>query len=208
MQTAQSASLIASTLPEAKLIAVIEDPLLAVRVAYVEARKNKIINSSVSLTQFLKQNPDVLPTALHGKQLTQYFSYYAPTDLLVLLAEEIRQDPLGAIKQVYEHIGVDKNFIPLQLVHLVPEDEVDVKNRPGIITRNYRKLKLKITRTKRAIKLRINPTDVPIEQAFAVAKKVPLSPELKSYLCDYYRSDLEVLTRLMHRSMTSEWGLD
>jgi hypothetical protein len=208
MQGAQSASLIAKTLPNAKLIAVVEDPLLAVRVAYVEARKNKIIGANVSVAQFLKQNPDILNTACHGKQLTHYFTYYAPIDLLVLVAEEIRQDPLKAIKQVYEHIGVDSNFVPLQLVHLVPEEEPDLKKKPGIIKRNYRKLKLKITRFKRTLALRINPTTVPAEQAFAVAKRIPLAPDLKEFLLSYYSEDVATLSRLMHRSMTHEWGFD
>ncbi len=208
MQVAQSASLIAKTVPNAKLLAVVENPLLAVRVAYVEARKNNIIGANVSVAQFLKQNPDILPTALHGKQLTQYFTYYAPTDLLVLVAEEIRNDPLKAIKQVYEHIGVSPNFIPLQLVHLVPEEEPDLKKKPGLIKRNYRKLKLRYTRFKRTMALRINPTTVPIEQAFAVAKRIPLSPELETFLKDYYRADVETLSKLMHRSMSAEWGFD
>lgn len=208
MQMAQSASLIAKTLPNAKLIAVVEDPLLAVRVAYVEARKNNIIGPNVSVAQFLKQNPDILPTALHGKQLTHYFTYYAPTDLLVLLAEEVRNDPLKIIKQVYEHIGVSPSFVPLQLVHLVPEEEPDLKKKPGIIKRNYRKLKLKFIRFKRTMALRINPTTVPAEQAFAVAKRITLSPELEAFLKDYYKADVEALSRLMHRSMTYEWGFD
>lgn len=208
LQNAQSATLIAKTLPEAKLLAVIENPILAVKMSYVEARKQKIISSQTTLAEFLKDNPNVLLSAKQGRQLTHFFGYYAPTDLLVLVADEVRDNPLKIIEHVYSYVGVDNKFVPLSLVHLVPEEEPDLKNKPGIVKRNYRKLKLRFIRFKRTMILRLHPPTVNEELAFAVARKLPLSPELEAFLKDYFREDVAILSRLMHRSFTHEWGFE
>jgi len=207
MESAQAAALIVRTYPNAHLVAVIENPLVSVRVAYVEARRARTISAETSLAHFLKQNPNVLFGARYGRQLAQYFSYYAPIDLLVVTASDVRDDPLAVVKSVYEHIGVDSTFVPLSLVHLVPVDE-DPKKKPGLITRGFRFLKKRIKDFFSGIANRLYPPEVPLETASIVARQIPLSPELKSYLIEYYRQDVDLLSRLLHRSLTSEWGFD
>jgi hypothetical protein len=207
IQSAQAASLIVRTYPNAHLVAVIENPLVSIRVAYVEARRARTISSETSLAMFLKQNPDVLFNARYGRQLAQYFSYYAPIDLLVVTAGDVRDDALRVIKETYKHIGVDEEFIPLPLMHLVPVEE-DEKRKPGIIKRSYRFLKKNIKDFFSNIANRLYPPEVPLETASIVARKIPLSPELEAYLKDYYRQDVALLSRLLHRSLSSEWGFD
>ncbi len=208
IQYAPAAGLIARTLPDARLLAVIENPLLAVRVAYVEARKNNLIPASVSLAQFLKDSPEVLQSARHGRHLTQFFSYYAPTDLLVLTADEVRDEPIKVIKQTYEHIGVDDKFVPMALQHLVEDDDSDQKKKPGLLTRLFRKIKAAFAKIHHVIVMRVKPPIVPVEMAFMVARKIPLSPELESFLKEYYKEDVAVLSRLLHRSFTHEWEFE
>ena len=208
LQNAQAAGLIARTLPEACLLAVVENPILAVRVAYVEARKNNLINAQVSLAQFLKDNPRVLLSAKQGRQLAQFFGFYAPTDLLVLTADDVRDNPLVSAKAAYAHIEVSEAFVPVALAYLIEEDEPDAKHKPGFIKRGYRAIKKIITDVYQAIKLRFNPPAVPIEMAFTVARRLTLSPELEKFLKDYFREDVATLSRLMHRSLTHEWGFD
>src|SRR3990167_2830318 len=74
------------------------------------------------------------------RELAQYFSYYAPIDLLVVTAGDVRNDALRVVKETYEHIGVDSSFIPPPLVHLVPVED-DPKHKPGIIKLSFRFLK-------------------------------------------------------------------
>jgi hypothetical protein len=207
IQSAQAAALIVRTYPNAHLVAVIENPLVSVRVAYVEARRARTIPADTSLAMFLKQNPDVLFNARYGRQLAQYFSYYAPIDLLVVTAGDVRDDALAVIKAVYKHIGVDDTFVPVPLLHLVPADE-DPKKKPGLITRGYRLLKKRIKDFFSNIANRLYPPEIPLETASIVARKIPFSPELEAYLKDYYRQDVALLSRLLHRSLSSEWGFD
>lgn len=208
LRSVSSLNLIATTYPLAKLLAVIENPLISVRVAYVEARRANTISNRVSLAQFLKQSPEVLMSARYGKQLSEYFSFYAPIDLFVVTASDVRDDTLAVIAGVYDHIGVDKQFIPAALKHLIPPEEGVVLQRPGLIKRTYRAIKKAIKDVFITIHKRIFPPDIPIETASVVARQLPLSPELEAFLKEYYRRDVAMLSNLLHRDLSVEWGFE
>jgi len=207
LQNAQAASLIARTYPNAKLLAVVENPLVSVKVAYIEARRASLISPKVSLALFLKQHPEVLLSARYGQQLNQYFGYYSPTDLLVVTAGDVREDPLAIIKTAYAYLGATDDFIPPELQHLVPKEEVDPKKSPGLIKRGVRSIKQKISNLYHTVLNYLHPKKVPIETATLAAESLTLSPELKTYLQDYYRPDIALLSRLLHRDLGIEWGI-
>ncbi len=208
LRSVSALNLIAKTYPSAKLLAVIENPLVSVRVAYVEARRANTISNKVSLAQFLKQSPEVLMSARYGKQLSEYFSFYAPIDLFVVTASDVRDNTLSVIAQAYDHIGVDKKFIPPVLQHLIPPEEGETVRRPGIIKRTYRAIKKAIKGFFGAIHSRLFPPDIPIETASMVARQLPLSPELEAFLKEYYRRDVAILSNLLHRNLSVEWGFE
>ncbi|HMO77662.1 MAG TPA: hypothetical protein PKA42_01260 [Candidatus Paceibacterota bacterium] len=207
LQNAQAASLIARTYPNAKLLAVIENPLVSVKVAYIEAKRAGLISSKISLALFLKQYPEVLSSARYGQQLVHYFGYYSPTDLLVVTAGDVREDPLSVIKTAYAYLGVSDDFVPGELKHLFPEEEIDPKKRPGFIKRGLKAIKQSVTNKYHAILQHFHPKIVPIETASIAARAMTLTPELESYLKDYFRSDVTVLSRLMHRDLNAEWEI-
>lgn len=208
LQSAPAAGLIARTLPQTQLLAVVENPLLAVRVAYVEARKNNLISAKVSLAQFLKDNREVLQSVRQGRQLSQFFQYYSPTDLLVFTADDVRNEPIKTVATTFAHIGVDPKFIPLTLKYLIEDSESDDKKKPGLIKRGFRGIKKLITWPYRTIIAKTKKPAVSIEIAFEVARQIPLSPELEQFLRDYYREDVAILSHLMHRSISYEWGFE
>lgn len=208
LQNAQAASLIARTYPNAKLLAVVENPLVSVRVAYIEARRAKLISPKISLALFLKQHPEVLLSARYGQQLTQYFGYYSPTDLLVVTAGDVRESPLTIIKNAYAYLGVNDNFVPSELKHLVPEEEIDPKKRPGIIKRIFKAVKQKISNQYHASLNYFHPKTVSVETAAVEARALSLTPELEIYLKDYYRSDVAILSRLLYRNLGVEWEFE
>ncbi len=208
LRSVSALNLIAQTYPSAKLLAVIENPLISVRVAYVEARRANTISSRVSIAQFLKQSPEVLMSTRYGKQLSEYFSFYSPTDLFVVTASDVREDTLSVVAHAYDHIGVDKKFIPKILQHLIPPEEGENLRRPGIIKRTYRAIKSGIKGVVGSIRKRLFPPDIPIETASVIARQLPLSPELETFLKDYYRRDVAMLSHLLHRDLSVEWGFE
>ncbi len=206
LNSAEAAGLIATIYPSARLLAVIENPLVCVRVEYIEARRARKISPAVSLSAFLKDNPEVMLRARYGRQLLHYFGLYSPNDFLVLLASDVHNNTLASLAQAYEHVGLDKSFVPASLKHLIPEEEEDTKKRSGIIKRNYRLLKKILKRFFSYVKYVVRPPKATIELVSVVARKVPLSPKLEQFLKDYYRSDVEKLSALLHRNLSAEWG--
>lgn len=207
LTSAPAAGLIAKAYPSAKLLAVIENPLLCVRVEYVEAMRSDKITKHTTLTNFLHQNPEVLLRARFGRQLVNYFSYYSVHDFMAVLAEDARNDQLTAIKNIYEHLGLDAHFVPASLKHLVPEEEEEDKKSPGLIKRTFGRLKKLIKNLFKRWAQKINPPKVVAETAAAIALRIPLSPELETYLKDYFRADVKQLSALLHRDLNVEWGI-
>lgn len=207
LHSTQAAALIAKTYPSAKLFAVIEDPLLCVRVSYVEALQSGTISRHISLAQFLKNNPEVLLRAKFGRQLVQYFGYYSTRDLLVLTASEVRDEPILVLKKIFEHIGLDSTFVPLSLRHLVVIEEDDGKKRPGIIKRTYKKIKQGISLLYTKAMKAVFPPNIPKETTMMIAEKIPLSPDLEAYLKDYFRDDVRELSALLHQDFNVRWSI-
>ncbi len=206
LMSTQVVSLITRTYPSAKLFAVIENPLTSIKVAFIDARRKRIISPDLSLAMFLKKNPEVLNRACYGRQLVQYFSFYSQNDLLVVTASEVRDNPLSVLARVYEHIGVDAKFVPLPLKYLIPEEE-EVR-RPGLIKRTRKALRKFVVETYRAIIKKINPPKIPLETLSVAARQLSLSPELETYLKNYYRHDVVLLSNLLHRNLSVEWEME
>jgi hypothetical protein len=208
LHNAQTAALIVRTYPSAKLLAVIDNPLVMVKLAYVEARHSGQISPKTTVAMFIKQHPEVLLNARFGRQLAQYFSYYAPTDLLVLLASDIENNPLSAIKQTFKHLCINPDFIPVTLKHLVVEDEENPKKKPGFIKRGFRYIKKLIVSVIHFASRIFNPPETGIGAGVVVARKLTLSPELEQYLKEYFRQDVAMLSDLVHRNLSAEWDIN
>lgn len=208
LQSTQAASLIARTYSTARLFAVIENPLVSVRVAYIDALRSKLISSKISLPLFLKQYPEVLRNACYGRQLVQYFSFYSINDLMVIAASDVRNEPLGVLKNLYKHIGVDDKFVPIPLLHLVPPEEIDPKKRPGIIRRTIKKIFGLFKGFYVFIVRRFKTPVIATETIAIAARRMPLDPELEKYLKSYYREDVDVLSKLLHRNFNIEWEIE
>ncbi len=205
LESAQASALIARAYSTAKLLAVIDNPIIKVKVAYVEAIQSKKISPDISLSVFVKQNPEVLTRYRFGRQLTQYFTYYSHNDLLVILGSEVDEDPLKVISRVYEHLEIDKTFVPLILRHLVPIEEEDPRHRPGMIKKMFRFIYRSPKKVYNFILKKIKPIKILPDTSLMIANKIQLSPELETYLKDYYRPDIKVLSSLLHRDLNNEW---
>jgi len=204
LKSAQSASLIARAYPDARLFAIIENPLMAVRIAYVEAIRTKKISSKTLLSDYVKQNPELLSQMMYGKQLVRYFSFYSQNDFLVLIAEDVRNNLLANLSKVFSLIEVDDTFVPTELKHLVLNGEDDTK-KAGILKRSYKFIYKCIAKPYNYLYRLIKPPTVPVETTIAIAEKIRLSPELETYLKSYFKKDVEQLSSLLHRDMNEEW---
>ncbi len=208
LASAQASALIARVYPKAKLLAVIDNPLVSVQAIYLQAMESKKITSDMTLAMFIKQYPEVLSRYRYGHQLAKYFSFYSLSDILVVTATDITKDSLKIIAQVYEHFGLDKNFVPDILKHLIPVEEEDPKHRPGIIKRTYRAIKKNIKKTYNGILHKFKKPLIVPDRIVNEARLLKISPDLEEYLKDYYREDVILLSKLLRRDFLGEWGME
>jgi hypothetical protein len=204
---APAAGLISRTYPTAKIFAVIENPLVSVKVEYVEAKRAGRIDAKQSFADFVFNNPDVLQRACYGRQLVPYFGYYSTTDLLIFTASEVRKDPLRTLAAVFTHIGVDPKYVPLALRHLVVEEEDDAK-RPGLIKRSYRAINKQIKHLYVALSRIFKPPVVETETAAVAAFALSIPEDLENKLKNYFIKDVKILEDLLRRPLRADWGFD
>lgn len=176
--------------PDAKLLAVLTNPIESVTAIYSEAKQSS--RSLSSLEQFLESQPRLLEQFRFGRQLITYLTYYSPVDFLVTTLDEVRAAPVASIGKMYEHIGVDKNFLPTVLLATVVEDT-------GKPSRLARLLRLDVLRANKLAK------------AKAVAAQLfpypaaPVTTREYDLLAQYYYEDVYQLGNTLHTDFVTKW---
>jgi len=58
---------------------------------------------------------ELVKRGFYGDQLEAYMDTFDPARFLVILYEEVKSNPRGVIERVYNHVGVDDEFLPSSL---------------------------------------------------------------------------------------------
>lgn len=111
----KSAERIAKLYPEAKLIAVLRNPIERAYSHYINAQKAGQILKQTTFAQFINQDASVLEQGKYSLQLYRYLQLFSQRQLLILLYEDIKNDPATFIKQLYLHLEVNPEFEPTML---------------------------------------------------------------------------------------------
>lgn len=99
-------------LPDVKLIASLRNPTDRVYSRFWHAKARFAENKDVSFEEKIAAKPVFLEEGFYYDHLMRYLELYPRENLLVLLFEEIKTDPLGFLKKVYEFLEVDTDFKP------------------------------------------------------------------------------------------------
>lgn len=131
---------IAEHVEHPRLVALLRNPVDRLVSAYFWAlRKNQLPNAPIAsvLPFFLDQPPgfperhpdrfvdELARRGFYGQQLRPYLDRFGPESLLVVLYDEVKEDPTAVVRRVYRHVGVDVAFVPGSL-----------SRRPKVNTRN------------------------------------------------------------------------
>ena len=137
---ADAPAVIAKHVPSPRLVALLRHPADRLVSAYFWSLRRNQINADpidTHLDFFLKQGPgfperhpdryvdEMVRRGFYGQMLTPYIDQFGPESLLVILYDEVQEDPARVIERVYRHIGVDPSFEPDSL-----------GSRPKVNTRN------------------------------------------------------------------------
>lgn len=181
--------------PDAKLFALLPDPLEAVATMYFEAKKEHQGRlAPQTLEEFIERHPKLLEQFRFGRQLAAFFGYYSPVDFEVHTFEDVRSTPAKIITSAYELLKVDTKFIPKQLLSTVKTDE-DLE-RPSRLSRLLRLDRIK---AKRRLKEQV------LAKTFFTAPVITMTAREQVLLTRYYEDDVAQLSALLHRNMAAEW---
>jgi hypothetical protein len=194
----QCAERIASAYPDAKLFMIVRHPLRRLLTEFAALQKIDKEAARSTPAGYLAAHPELQARSCYGAQLQQFFAYYSPLQLLVIVYEDLVTDPLKVMSELYDFYGVDKNFIPKRLRPYAPlPDEPKHRSLVSKLFKLIRSVYKKLTYREPAP---VFPPEV------AVGKL--LSPDEVALFNRVYITDAKQLTTFMGRDIGVFWGLD
>ena len=108
---------IKSFIPDAKLIAVLRQPAERIYSRYLHlARENQLPSESFEdifdkSSKWWKR-PDLVNEGFYYKHLSRFYDLFPPSNLKVILYDEMRSHQGEMFSNLFSFLGVDKNFMP------------------------------------------------------------------------------------------------
>src|SRR5205085_1224538 len=98
----------ARLLPEARLIYLVRDPIERIRSAYIHALWEG--TETRPIAEALTVHTHYVDNSRYAMQIDQYLKYFDRDRLLVLLAEDLRDDRKTSFRRILEFVGVDPHW--------------------------------------------------------------------------------------------------
>ncbi|MGJ3245913.1 MAG: sulfotransferase family protein [Elainellaceae cyanobacterium] len=203
-----SSRLIQHYVPQAKLIAILRNPVDRAYSDYL-MHVREAINVKESLTEQIRRFPEhqsfTLKKGFYYEPLSHYFNVFDPHQIKVYLYDDLCHDPLAMMQNLYQFLGVDSTFV------------ADTSKREQVAQVPKSSLMNQVLRTRNpmrsvaasALKL-IVPVDtrqylrdrlIQINSA-EKSKAQPLSTEARHNLLNIYRDDILNLQDLIQRDLS------
>lgn len=214
---------IEKTVPDAKLIAVLRNPIDRALSAYfhnvafgflpplaVEKGMRKILGDSVFRNMY-KRSGEVLEYGKYFKYLSLYESYFKERKIIVMLHDDIEKDPVGSLRKIYKFLDIRDFDSPSSLGKRPQKVVYNIKRLTFLRLRSFIQYEYNKERTRlfprtpgRVGKVGvsiINCLDA-ILSRLVVNDKPRLSNELRSLLWREYKDDVDGLQDLICRDLS------
>jgi len=126
-------------IPQAKLIYILRDPVERALSAYFDAWCGYGEDRSVEEAFQDLENNIYVDVSRYHFQLEQYLKYYPLDRILVLTAEELKDQREAVLKKVFRFLGVDENFFCREFARMLNRSKERYrrtrKEKPGWIKR-------------------------------------------------------------------------
>lgn len=212
----KSAENIKRTIPGAKLIALVREPIERALSHYqVHLDKGKIGN--LSFAKAIEANPDLyLLPGLYAKHLQKYIDLFGRDNILILLHDDIKQTPEKVLASCLSFLGL-RDFVFLQA-----HDPVNVRHESAARFLLLNRILFFLLRSGRTMPLWLRRLGVYLgirsllnflrlkNQSFKTTRKLKraeVSSETRQKLVQYYREDAGRLSAMLNRDVVSMWNL-
>jgi Sulfotransferase domain len=185
-------------LPHCRLVVSLRNPVQRAYSWYLFCLRS--FNEQRDFQQFLEEGGDTLQRGLYSGQLARYLELFPPEALLVLLFEELLQDPARQLDRLAVFLGLDLGWSdPYGLIEK-PVNGSEIPRYRAAFARAQRFGEFLTRNDLDGIVRLARRCGIP--RAFGTQRARPsLSTETRIRLQDYYRDDIETLQRMLGRSL-------
>ncbi len=103
---------IKETIPNVKLFTVLRNPYYRTISVFQSLKQRGEIDYYISFKEALVQYPEILRQNRVGEHLNRYLKYFGKNQLKVFFYDDLLQNPEKFLKELYNFIGVDYQFLP------------------------------------------------------------------------------------------------
>ncbi len=198
-----------SLYPDVKLIAILRNPIDRAYSQYRNAIKAGEIEESVPFEQFMKDEPSTTEQGKYHEQLEQYLKYFKREQMLVLIYEDIRKDPVAFMRTIYSFLGIDATFVSSMV-----NEEINVARTPKHVfvdrVMHHISEGLRKSGFDKFVHL-VRKSGLPDLVRNMNTKPKEKTTHTKSYDRDalrlYFKGDVTKLSTLVGRDMNIEWDI-
>ena len=191
------------TLPTAKILIVLRDPVERAFTGYCQARVQGWLRLSFreAIDADLRQGRNrfgvsllALEAGLYHAHVKRFLEHFPAEQVRVYLYEQYATDPVGMLRDIFSFLGVDPSFTP----------DLSVRAHRSRTPRLPATLALAARVVRPAVARRMIPGPLwTILRTVLYRSERPLmEPEDRASLLDYYRNDVRLLSELLARDLT------
>lgn len=196
LYTPQVAARCAVHVPNARLIVSLRNPVDRVYSRYWNAKAKYAHNRNLSFEDKIREKPLFIEEGMYYKHLQRFAAYYPRERIKVVFFEDIGNDPLGLLQDIFRYLEVDPAFEP----DLADKRFNAAADKPGLARRRWLAYVQKAAR-----RLGLWNTAQTISEKNA-AEIPPMNPETRRWLVEeVYREPNEKLAEWLGRDL-SHWN--
>ena len=114
--------------PNAKLLAILRNPTHRAYSQYRNAVRSGEIEKSKTFLEYSAEEKSVWDQGLYTKQLNRYFKLFPREQILVLVYEDIKKDPIAFMRRIHEFLGIKPDFVASMI-----SEEVNIARTPTFV---------------------------------------------------------------------------
>jgi len=196
LQDPESAKLIHTELPDAKIIIILRDPCERMFSGYLMFKTE---GGKKSFQQLITTKPSFLESGLYFSRVKRYLDIFGPKQVKILIFDEFIKEPKDSVKQILEFLQIDsetpKNFKKKYNEYRSPRGKIS------------QKILVSDTISRIADKLLPKSLKWKLKEEIILKKenKPQLTKEHRIILENYYREDAKNLQNLLKRKLPWKW---
>jgi hypothetical protein len=194
-------------IPDAKLIAILRDPVESAYSAFVMRRlygderledfSQAVVKRDENAGKYWRLRQRYIDVGFYYTHLKRYFDIFDGSQINVHLYEDFKADPINVLQDIFRFLGVDDTFLP----------DVSIKYNVGGLPRTkawhiFYSIR-PVLRSFIPARLRKYAVDRLLSlQAQVLVKPPSLEPAVRAQLIEIYRDDILKLEKLIQRDLS------